>query len=61
VWGTDFPGETRTVDVHVAEVRKKLGGDGPVIETVRGMGYRLVPPERTRLPARDESPSAPPG
>ena len=57
VWGTDFPGETRTVDVHVAEVRKKLGDDGPVIETVRGMGYRLVPPERTRLPAPDEPPS----
>ncbi len=46
VWGTDFPGETRTVDVHVAEVRKKLGGDGPQIETVRGLGYRLVPPPR---------------
>jgi DNA-binding response OmpR family regulator len=44
VWGTDFPGETRTVDVHVAEVRKKLGDDGPPIETVRGIGYRLVPP-----------------
>jgi two-component system alkaline phosphatase synthesis response regulator PhoP len=46
VWGTDFPGETRTVDVHVAEVRKKLGEDGPTIETVRGIGYRLVPPAR---------------
>ncbi len=43
VWGTDFPGETRTVDVHVSEVRKKLGPDGPVIESVRGVGYRLVP------------------
>ena len=46
VWGTDFPGETRTVDVHVAEVRKKLAEDGPPIETVRGVGYRLVPPPR---------------
>jgi two-component system alkaline phosphatase synthesis response regulator PhoP/two-component system response regulator ResD len=46
VWGTDFPGETRTVDVHVAEVRKKLGADGPQVETVRGLGYRLVPPPR---------------
>ena len=46
VWGTDFPGETRTVDVHVAEVRKKLGEDGPQVETVRGLGYRLVPPPR---------------
>jgi two-component system alkaline phosphatase synthesis response regulator PhoP len=60
VWGTDFPGETRTVDVHVAEVRKKLGDDGPAIETVRGMGYRLVPPGRTRLPASDEPPSSTP-
>ncbi len=41
VWGTDFPGETRTVDVHVAELRRKLGPDGPAIETVRGVGYRL--------------------
>jgi len=49
VWGTDFPGETRTVDVHVAELRKKLGDDGPAIETVRGVGYRLVPPGRAPL------------
>jgi DNA-binding response OmpR family regulator len=49
VWGTDFPGETRTVDVHVAELRKKLGEDGPAIETIRGLGYRLVPPERAPL------------
>ena len=52
VWGTDFPGETRTVDVHVAEVRKKLGDDGPQIETVRGVGYRLVPPPREHGRAR---------
>jgi two-component system alkaline phosphatase synthesis response regulator PhoP len=52
VWGTDFPGETRTVDVHVAEVRKKLGTDGPPIETVRGIGYRLVPPGREPVPAQ---------
>ena len=50
VWGTDFPGETRTIDVHVAELRKKLGDDGPPIETVRGVGYRLVPPGRAPLP-----------
>jgi DNA-binding response OmpR family regulator len=42
VWGTDFPGETRTVDVHVSELRRKLGPDGPAIESVRGVGYRLV-------------------
>lgn len=51
VWGTDFPGETRTVDVHIAAVRAKLGGDGPEIETIRGVGYRLVPPAREPLPA----------
>jgi len=56
VWGTDFPGETRTVDVHVAEVRKKLGDDGPQIETVRGIGYRLVPPPRPgSRPAADDA------
>jgi DNA-binding response OmpR family regulator len=49
VWGTDFPGETRTVDVHVSELRRKLGHDGPPIETVKGVGYRLVPPARERL------------
>ncbi len=48
VWGTEFPGETRTVDVHVSALRAKLGGDGPVIEAVRGFGYRLVPPARDR-------------
>ena len=42
VWGTDFPGETRTVDVHVSELRRKLGSDGPTIESVRGVGYRLI-------------------
>jgi len=56
VWGTDFPGETRTVDVHVAEVRKKLGDDGPAIETLRGIGYRLVPPQRAPVPASAATP-----
>jgi DNA-binding response OmpR family regulator len=42
VWGTDFPGETRTVDVHVSELRRKLGASGPAIESVRGIGYRLI-------------------
>ena len=55
VWGTDFPGETRTVDVHISEVRKKLRPDGPPIETVRGLGYRLVPPGREPLPANGPS------
>jgi len=42
VWGTDFAGETRTIDVHVSELRKKLGPDGPSIVSVRGIGYRLI-------------------
>ena len=54
VWGTDFPGETRTVDVHVAEVRRKLAPDGPTIETVRGHGYRLLPPPREPVRAPGE-------
>ncbi len=53
VWGTDFPGETRSVDVHVSELRKKLRPDGPPIETVRGLGYRLVPPAREPAPLPD--------
>ncbi|MDZ4767363.1 MAG: response regulator transcription factor [Chloroflexota bacterium] len=41
VWGYDFPGETRTVDVHIAHLRHKLTGMRPTIETVWGVGYRL--------------------
>lgn len=41
VWGYDFAGETRTVDVHIAHLRHKLKGMDPVIETVWGVGYRL--------------------
>ena len=40
VWGHDWFGDARTVDVHIAQVRKKLG-DALVITTVRGVGYRL--------------------
>ncbi len=41
VWGYDFDGETRTVDVHVRSLRQKLGEGGNLIETVRGVGYRI--------------------
>ena len=41
VWGDDFPGGTRTVDVHIGTLRTKLGECGKYIETVRGIGYRL--------------------
>ncbi len=41
-WGYDFYGETRTVDVHVAHLRNKLADSGVAIETVWGIGYKLV-------------------
>ncbi len=41
VWGMTYPGGTRTVDVHVAQLRRKLG-DPETIRTVRGAGYKLV-------------------
>jgi two-component system alkaline phosphatase synthesis response regulator PhoP len=41
-WGFDFYGQTRTVDVHVAHLRKKLDGSSVRIETVTGVGYKLV-------------------
>ncbi len=41
IWGYDFDGETRTVDVHVRTLRQKLGEKGAIIETVRGVGYRI--------------------
>lgn len=41
IWGYDFDGETRTVDVHVRTLRQKLGDYGDRIETVRGVGYRM--------------------
>ena len=41
IWGYDFDGETRTVDVHVRTLRQKLGECGSLIETVRGVGYKI--------------------
>ena len=41
VWGTDFEGESRTLDVHVRTLRKKLGIAGEYIETIRNVGYKL--------------------
>ncbi|MDD4691436.1 MAG: response regulator transcription factor [Eubacterium aggregans] len=41
IWGYDFDGETRTVDVHIRTLRQKLGEEHPIIETVRGVGYRI--------------------
>lgn len=41
VWGTEYVGESRTVDVHVGTLRTKLGNAGAQIRTVRGVGYKL--------------------
>ena len=41
MWGYDFDGETRTVDVHIRTLRQKLGDKGEIIQTVRGVGYRV--------------------
>ena len=41
IWGTDYFGETRTVDVHIGTLRTKLGESGSSIYTVRGVGYRM--------------------
>ncbi|MFI3206612.1 MAG: response regulator transcription factor [Clostridia bacterium] len=41
IWGYDFDGETRTVDVHVRTLRSKLGSHSDMVETVRGIGYKI--------------------
>lgn len=41
VWGMDYAGETRTVDMHIRSLRQKLGKYGELIETVRHVGYRM--------------------
>ena len=41
VWGDNYVGETRTLDMHIRTLRSKLGKYGGMIETVRGVGYRL--------------------
>ena len=41
VWGTDYMGETRTVDMHIRTLRQKLGKCGESIKTVRNVGYRM--------------------
>ena len=41
-WGFDFYGQTRTVDVHVAHLRRKIEGSNVKIETVTGVGYKLI-------------------
>ncbi len=53
VWGTDYFGGTRTVDVHVRRLRAKLGDHEGLISTVRGVGYGFA---RARTPGDEESP-----
>jgi len=42
VWGSDYYGETRTVDIHINHLRDKISGTSSSIETVRGIGYKMV-------------------
>ncbi len=42
IWGYEFSGETRTVDVHIRTLRQKLGSAGELVETIRGVGYRMA-------------------
>lgn len=42
IWDYNYSGETRTVDVHIRTLRQKLGAMGALIETVRGVGYRIA-------------------
>lgn len=42
VWGYDFDGETRTIDVHIRTLRQKLGESGDIIKTIRGVGYKII-------------------
>lgn len=44
VWGTDFAGESRTLDMHIKTLRKKLGEEGSLIQTIRNVGY-MIPEE----------------
>ena len=39
VWGTDFEGESRTVDMHIKTLRQKLSDEGSCIKTIRNVGY----------------------
>ncbi len=42
IWGYEFYGETRTVDVHIRHIRQKLGEDAYLVETIRGVGYKMI-------------------
>ena len=48
VWGYDYYGETRTVDVHINHLRDKIAGSGVDIETLRGSGYKMIATEASK-------------
>lgn len=41
IWGYEYTGETRTIDIHIRTLRQKIGSAGDYIKTIRGMGYRI--------------------
>ena len=49
IWGYEYYGETRTVDVHIRHIRQKLGDDAHYIETIRGVGYKFNDRQENRL------------
>ncbi|MEO6835040.1 MAG: winged helix-turn-helix domain-containing protein [Candidatus Tumulicola sp.] len=51
-WPRDFEGSDRTVDVHIARLRRKLGDSSPLIHTVHGAGYKLAAPRPPGLPEK---------
>ncbi|MBI2724074.1 MAG: response regulator transcription factor, partial [Chloroflexi bacterium] len=55
VWGTDYYGDSRTIDVHVAWLRDKLSGSRVKIQTVWGVGYKLIVEEEAAAPSGPES------
>lgn len=57
VWGYEWVGDTRTVDVHIAWLRDKLAGSTVRIETVWGVGYKLVPLSTSPAPPAQERPA----
>ena len=61
VWGYDYYGGTRTVDVHVRRLRAKLGDHEALIGTVRNVGYRFVTPPVTALGSDREPAPLQPG
>jgi len=54
IWGYEYAGDTRTVDVHIRHIRQKIGGEDlpQYIETIRGVGYKLLPRETRQRSCR---------